>query len=61
MLASAYNSLFILAMLEIIGISLASGKWAPLNSQIQKCVGICCHGESPTIVFYNSKEPGGAK
>lgn len=61
LLASVYNSLFILATLAIICISLASGKWALLNSQIQKCVGICCHGESSTIVFYNSKESGGAK
>lgn len=50
-----------LAMLEIIGISLATGKWALLNSQIQKCVGIYCHREPSTAVFYNSKEPGGAK
>lgn len=61
MLASVYNSLFILAILEVIGTSLASRKWALLNSQIQKCVGICCHGESSTTVFYNSKEPGVAK
>lgn len=61
MLASVYNSLFILTILEIIGISLASGKWAVLNSQMQKCVGICCHGESSTIVFYNSIELGGIK
>lgn len=60
MLASLYNSLFILATLEIIGIFIASGKLALLNIQIQKCVGICCQGESSTIVLYNSKEPDGA-
>lgn len=61
MLASLYNSLFVLAVLEIIDISLASGKWALLNSQIQKYVWICFLGELSTIVFYNSKEPGGGK
>lgn len=58
MLASAYNSVFIL---EIISISLVAGKWALLNSQIQKCMRICCHWESSAILFYNSKELGGAK